>query len=193
MAEQLMLIPIPFQRCIAQFKMNSLSSEVDYIFFGYETMFNHLEDAQTTLAKSKSLSAIFLHEAVSVALETLKKYYNKTTSMQFVHVDAMILNPYVKMSVFKLESCTNKDPQKYNDGYRRCCLEDYMPISHHFSEICSSINSGQVMAIKNSSNAMGLDPEYVKHMRKHQKKSNDVSAEFDIYIASLSPIGTINN
>ena len=70
-AEQVLMILTPFQRCTARFETNSLSSEVDYVFFGYDTMFNHLEDIQGSLKRSKSASAAFLRTAISEALNVL--------------------------------------------------------------------------------------------------------------------------
>src|ERR1700689_5933758 len=79
--EQLFMILMPFQRCTNRFESISRSSEVDYVFFGYDVMFNHLEDVDAALHRSRSPTAPFLRTAIGEPLAVLRHYYNKTTTM----------------------------------------------------------------------------------------------------------------
>jgi hypothetical protein len=95
------MILMPFQHCTNRFESKSRSSEVDYVFFSYDVMFNHLKDVDAALQWSRSLTAPFLCTTIGEALTVLHYYYNKTMTMPFIYVDAMILNPCVKLSIFK--------------------------------------------------------------------------------------------
>jgi hypothetical protein len=189
-AEQLLMILMPFQRCTARFETNSLSSEVDYVFFGYDIMFNHLEDVDATLKRSKSPSAGFLRTAINDAIAVLRQYYNKTTTMPFIYADAMILNPRVKLSDFNIDSWSDQDPQTYKQACRRRFTHDYLVETNQTSQqddINSSSNSSNV------GDGSGLDPEYEEYRRKRVKRSNGGESEFDIYIANPNPVDEVED
>ena len=186
-AEQLLMILMPFQRCTNRFESNSRSSEVDYVFFGYDMMFNHLEDVDAALQRSRSPSATFLRTAISDALGVLRHYYNKTTTMPFVYADAMILNPRVKLSVFNIDSWSDEDPQSYKDGCRRRFVQDYLvettPTTHDDNEPQADTSDAGPVA----------DREYEEYRKKRIKRSNGGESEFDVYMASPNPVADVDD
>src|ERR1700689_1466483 len=124
-AEQLFMILMPFQQCTNRFESNSCSSKVDYVFFGYDVMFNHLEDVDATLQRSRSHTVSFLRTAICKALAVLRHYYNKTTTMPFLYADAMILNPRVKLCIFNTDGWSDEDPEFYKASCHRRFTEEY--------------------------------------------------------------------
>jgi hypothetical protein len=175
-AEQLLMILMPFQRCTNRFETNSRSSEVDYVFFGYDMMFNHLEDVNAALQRSRSPSSTLLRTAISEALAVLRYYYNKTTTKPFIYVDAMILNLRVKLSIFNTDSWSDEDPETYKAGCRRRFTEDYVIVSD--SEM--QTNETATVSTSNTHDCLGLDLQYEEHRRKPVKRSNIDESEFDI-------------
>jgi hypothetical protein len=49
LAEVLVLFLLPFKRCSDRFECNSTYTEIDYVFFAYDTLFNHLDDVKDRL------------------------------------------------------------------------------------------------------------------------------------------------
>jgi hAT family C-terminal dimerisation region len=180
-ADQVLMILTPFQRCTARFESNSLRSEVDYVFFAYDTMFNHLEDVQKSLGRSKLPTSVFLRNAIDEALEVLRRYYNKSTTIPFIYSDAMILNPRVKLSVFNLESWSDQEPNLYKNACRKRFSENYLGRS-------TEPTYGDDITTADFADVTAVDAEYAEHMHKRLKRGIDGESEFDIYMASPNPI-----
>ena len=107
LAEVLLLFLFPFQRCTSRFECNRTTSEVDYFFFAYHTLYNHIDDVKDKLRSSIGLGALhyapFMLKAIEAMETTLGKYY-ECTSFPTVYSDAMILNPGTKLSIFTEKS-----------------------------------------------------------------------------------------
>jgi hypothetical protein len=192
-AEQLLMILMPFQRCSNRFETNSRSSEVDYVFFGYDVMFNHFEDVDAALQRSRSPTAPFLRTAIGEALAVLRHYYNKTTTMPFIYADAMILNPRVKLSIFNTDSWTDEDPESYKAGCRRRFTEEYCVDAHSATQEDGTTPTVSTLSTSNSGDRSGMDPEYEEHRRKRAKRSNFGESEFDVYMANPNPVPDVDD
>src|ERR1700731_2941909 len=57
-AEVLLLFVLPFQHCTARFENNSFYTEIDYVFFAYDTMYNHIKDVKEKLESGTGISAL---------------------------------------------------------------------------------------------------------------------------------------
>ena len=184
-AEQLLMILMPFQRCTKRFETNSRSSEVDYVFFGYDMMFNHLEDVDAALQRSKSPTAKILLTAIDAALGVLRNYYHKTT-MPFVYADAMILNPRVKLSIFNTDSWSDEDPEDYKSACRRRFTDEYLGVN-------AIIQNEDTSTTASTSTSTGDDPEYEEYRRKRIKRSHISESEFDVYMANPNPVPGVDD
>jgi hypothetical protein len=178
-AEQVLMILTPFQRCTTRFECNSRSSEVDYVFFAYDTMFNHLEDVLSALSRSRISTAHYLINAINEALATLRIYYDKTTTMPHVYADAMILNPRVKLSIFNLDSWGDEDANSYRDATRTRFVDDYM--NQRFDR--STDGAGQ-NSIPTDDGLFNEEEDYAEHLRKRFKKVTEKDCEFDRYLSN---------
>jgi hAT family C-terminal dimerisation region len=178
-AEQVLMILMPFQRCTARFECNSRSSEVDYVFFAYDTMFNHLEDVQSSLRRSKSHSARFLISAIDDALGVLRTYYDKTSTLPFIYADAMILNPRIKLSIFNLESWGDEDANYYKAQTRDRFVQNYID-----ERVQESDSPSQCPRDSQANTEVHDDDDYLQHVRKRLKTANERECEFDTYIAN---------
>jgi len=106
-AEVLLLFLLPFQRCTSQFEFNNTTPEIDYVFFAYNTLYNHIDDVKDKLRSGSGLGALPCAPSMLRAIEqmerVLHKYYEKT-GFPTVYGDAMILNPRAKLSLFEEET-----------------------------------------------------------------------------------------
>jgi len=57
-AEVLLLFLLPFQRCTSGFESNNTTSEIDYVFFAYNTLYNHIDDVKDKLRSGSSLGEL---------------------------------------------------------------------------------------------------------------------------------------
>jgi hAT family C-terminal dimerisation region len=178
-AEQVLMILTPFQRCTTRFESNSRSSEVDYVFFAYDTMFNHLEDVQGALSRSRLSTARYLNNAINTALGTLRTYYDKTTTMPHVYADAMILNPRVRLSIFNLESWGDEDANSYRDATKSRFMSDYM--NQPLERIMDGTGQN---SIPTDDALLNEEEDYAEHLRKRSKKVADNDCEFDKYLSN---------
>jgi hypothetical protein len=82
-------------------------ADIDYVFFAYYALFNHIEDVKGSLSSDNGLRALpytlHLLAGLKVMETTLKQYYGPT-SLPTVYGDAMILNPRCKLSIFEISS-----------------------------------------------------------------------------------------
>jgi len=134
MAELLVVFLMPFKRCTKRFECNADEPEIDYVFFAYDSLFNHIEDVKTALEGATALAALpsapYMLDALCNMEEKFKIYYKKT-ELPTVYGDSMILNPRCKLSIFETETWSDEDSKKYSDGCRQRFLEGYHNADHH--------------------------------------------------------------
>jgi hypothetical protein len=168
--EQLFMILMAIQRCTNSFESNSHSSDVDYVFFGYDVMFTHLKDVDATLHWSRSPTVSFLQTEISKVLTVLRFNYNKTTTMLFIYADAMILNPRVKLCIFNIDSWSDKNPEFYKTCCFRRFTEEYCIAAH------SAIQDDVTTTIASTSSASnsGNGPEWILSMKNTEQNRQNV-------------------
>ena len=112
MAELLVVFLMPFKCCTKRFECNADEPEIDYVFFAYDSLFNHIEDVKTALKGATALAALpsapYMLDALCNMEEKFKIYYKKT-ELPTVYSDAMILNPRCKLSIFEMETWSDED------------------------------------------------------------------------------------
>jgi len=126
--EVLYIFLLPFKRVTARFESNKQNPEIDYLFFAYDRMFNHIEDVLFSLRTPEALGNLECAPVFETALDSmkakLKEYYDKT-SIPFVYSDAMILNPRCKLSIFSEPTWSDIDTTPYTEGFRRRFETEY--------------------------------------------------------------------
>jgi len=182
-AELLLMFLLPFQRCTKRFECNNNQTEIDYVFFAYDTMFNHIDDIKEKLGTRTGIGAVpcarYVLNAINKMEVVLKKYYSKT-SLPTVYGDGMILNPRVKLILFEGESWEEGDADEYSQSCRRRFVSEYQG-SAASSTAASSVPYPHVVITKRpSSHALIADPEYEAALasRSTKRRKND----FDRYI-----------
>ena len=116
----------PFKNCTDALE-STKKPEVDRVYWAYNRMFNEIDDLKATLARREGRRQNWSKELL-VALvemqEKLKKYYKKTGAPS-VYVDAMILNPKIKLSGFKGPEWETVDAETYRQQARTRYMEQY--------------------------------------------------------------------
>jgi hypothetical protein len=128
LAEILLVFLMPFQRCTTRFESNNSSPEIDYVFFVYDTMYNHIEDVQTALQSNAGIGVLRYAPYMSAALDAMIKelnIYYTMTKFPSVYGDAMLLNPRCKLSLFDEETWQDVDPDTYIKPCRHRFLTYY--------------------------------------------------------------------
>jgi|SRR5947207_1513470 len=72
LAEVLLLFRLPFKRCSDRFECNSTYTEIDYVFFVYDTLFNHIDDVKDRLKSDVSLSSLSSAPFMLAAVEKMR-------------------------------------------------------------------------------------------------------------------------
>jgi len=125
-AEVLLLFLLPFQRCTSRFESNHSTPEIDYVFFAYDTLYNHIDDVKDKLRSGSGLGTLPCMPSMLMAIEqmenVLRKYYEK---MPFptVYGDAMILNPCAKLTIFDEETWKDTSTEEYSSACRKRFVE----------------------------------------------------------------------
>jgi hypothetical protein len=126
--EVLYIFLLPFKRVTARFESNKQTPEIDYLFFAYDRLFNHIDDVLFSLSIPEALGSLECAAVFKTALETMKaklqEYYDKT-NVPFVYSDAMILNPRCKLSIFSEPTWSDIDCTPYTEGFRRRFETEY--------------------------------------------------------------------
>ena len=176
-AEVLLMFLLPFQRCTTRFECNSAYTEIDYVFFAYDTMYNHIDDVKEKLESDTGIGALpcanYMLKAIEKMEKVLKKYYSKT-ALPTVYGDGMILNPRCKLVLFQDESWEEEESEQYSSACRRRFVSSY---EHTFSV---SEDPHTKITLKYLSNAFPNDPEYQQSLvsRSSKRRRND----YDRYI-----------
>ena len=75
-AEVLLMFLLPFKRCTTHFECNNSSPEIDYVFFAYNTMYDHMDDIKSKLESGISIGALpcakYMLKAISEMEKVLK-------------------------------------------------------------------------------------------------------------------------
>jgi len=101
MAELLVVFLMPFKRCTKRFECNADEPEIDYVFFAYDSLFNHIEDVKTALEGATALAALpsapYMLDALCNMEEKFKIYYKKT-ELPTVYGDSThaVSSPFLK-------------------------------------------------------------------------------------------------
>jgi hypothetical protein len=53
--EVLLVFLLPFKRCTSRFECNRSYTEIDYVFFAYDTMYNHIDDVKAKLMSGSGI------------------------------------------------------------------------------------------------------------------------------------------
>lgn len=177
-AEVLLMFLLPFQRCTARFECNSSYTEIDYVFFAYDTMYNHIDDVKDKLKSGTGIGALpcanFMLTAIENMEKVLKKYYAKT-SFPTVYGDGMILNPRCKLALFEEDSWEAGDAQKYSNACKQRFTSDY----EHGSRISDALAPSDITN-KRIQNAFPNDPEFQRSLSARSSKRR--RSDYDKYI-----------
>ena len=155
---------MPFYRCTKRFESNNTQPEIDYVFFAYNTMYDHIDDVKDAIEQKRGIGSYRIASSMGPALleleATLKKYYEKTTFPP-VYGDAMILNPRCKLSIFEDSTWSKVDADMYIDGCR-----------HRFGQYSSvRDNSGQTSALsRKRPTPQHEDAEFVEMLQQRSMK-----------------------
>jgi hAT family C-terminal dimerisation region len=200
-AEAVYLLLTPFQRCTTRFENNSRTTEVDYVFFAYDSMFDHLEDVKSFLTKSTATWAPRLQTAIDAGIDKLRFYHDKTTSLSHIYADAMILNPRVKLSYFNGldDDWGDKDAATYLSETRDRYQSDYIStlglVSQTPSESDLSESQSERQSQKRSADSAFVedDDEYEAHLKKRARDGSGFESEFDVYMSNPNGNPSIPN
>jgi len=179
-AEVLLMFLLPFQRCTARFECNSSYTEIDYVFFAYDTMYNHIDDVKEKLESSTGIGALpcanYMLKAIKSMETVLKKYYAKT-ALPTVYGDGMILNPRCKLSLFEEDTWAPTDSAKYSNACKERFLSHYDTGNNGSSTSTAPANNINKRRIEN---AFPHDPEFQHALTTRSNKRR--RSDYDRYI-----------
>src|SRR6266496_5242485 len=78
-AEVLLMFLLPFKRCTAHFECNNSSPEIDYVFFAYNTMYDHMDDVKSKLESGISIGALPCAKYMLKAISEMEKVLKNIT------------------------------------------------------------------------------------------------------------------
>lgn len=196
-AEVLLMFLLPFKRCTARFECNSEYTEIDYVFFAYNTMYDHIDDVKAKLESNTGIGTLpctkYMLKAIGEMEKVLRKYYQKT-AFPTVYADGMILNPRTKLIIFEDPSWADTSADEYSNACRRRFVEMYdHSNTTPASTSAASTSSVSTSAVSTSAAASSgrskrtasqMDPEYHQALlsRSSKRRCND----FDRYIEILN-------
>jgi len=180
-AEVLLLFLLPFQRCTSRFKSNNTTPEIDYVFFAYDMLYNHIDDVKDKLRSGSGLRALhcapFMLTAIEQMETVLRKYYEKI-HFPTVYGDAMILNPRVKLSIFHEETWKDTSAEEYSSACRKRFVEQ---CSQHL--VPRTTNCAVVIPAKRYPPVGNDDEEYERYKQQCLSLRNTQPRnEYDRYI-----------
>jgi len=169
---------MPFQRCTERFECNESRTEIDYIFFAYDTLYNHMDDVEEKLRSRTGIGALscapFMLSMMERMKDTLSKYYSRT-EIQTVYIDAMILNPRTKLVIAEKESWSDVDVDEYRLASRRRFIEEYD--NKRLMETASNSSTIQQPVAKRPRMSLGNDSAYrdalLSRSSKHRRNDFD--------------------
>ena len=188
LAEVLLVFLMPFRRCTKRFECGNTNPEIgksvldnanmsDYVFFAYDTMYNHIDDVKTALAEKTGIGSLqcapHLVNALAAMEKTLQEYYT-ATKFPTIYGDAMILNPRCKLSIFETETWMDENADQYKGGCRRRFLYEYSGSATRTSSNAPPEHQ------QNKRSASNEDLEFQALLASHAAKRRQ--NEFDRYI-----------
>jgi len=165
----------PFKNC-TDCLQSTTRPEIDRVFWAYNRMFNEIDDFRDTLARREVKRQPWtaeLMKALDSMESRLQKYYQKT-DRPAVYVDAMILNPKIKLIMFKGAEWDAGDADKY----KRDCKDRY---EASYDQLVFNSSSGPSYAMKRTAGQME-DDDYERYL-SYMIEENTAN-EFDKYIGS---------
>jgi len=192
-AEVLLMFLLPFKRCTARFECNSKYTEIDYVFFAYNTMYDHIDDVKTKLESGTGIGTLpcakYMLKAIGEMEVVLKKYYEKT-AFPTVYADGMILNPRTKLIIFEDPSWDDTSAEEYSNACRRRFVEMYdtssartaSPSTASRSIVSPSTSTAVSGARTHKRTASQMDPEYHQTLlsRSSKRRRNDYDRFIEI-------------
>jgi hypothetical protein len=185
LTEILLVFLLSFQRYSARFECNSSQSEIDYIFFAYDAMYNHIDDVKIILQSNDDLGRLpytsYFLTIIANMEETLWKYYIRT-EFPTVYGDGMILNPRSKLLLFQEDTWDDSDlSQSYVNGARRRFIAGYSHSSTtSVDNTTSSSTSSTTSTSGRSKHTAEDDAEFQAMLLQRSKKRR--RNDFDSYI-----------
>ena len=197
-AEVLLMFLLPFKRCTARFECNSDYMEIDYVFFAYNTMYDHIDDVKAKLNSGTGIGALpcakYMLKAIGEMEVVLKKYYEKT-AFPTVYADGMILNPRTKLIIFEDPSWEDTSAEEYSNACRRRFIEMYDTSNATSASTASpstaspAVPSRSIVSPSTSTAVSGthkrttsqIDPEYHQNLlnRSAKRRRNDYDRFID--------------
>jgi hypothetical protein len=189
--EVLLMFLLPFKRCTARFECNSEYTEIDYVFFAYNTMYDHIDDVKAKLESDTGIGTLPCAKCILKAIGEmeviLKKYYQKT-AFPTAYADGMILDPRSKLIIFGDPSWADASTEEYSNACRRRFVEMY----DTSNATAASTASAYTVAASTSAAASGarnkkrpasqIDPEYRQALlsRLSKRRRNDYDRFIEI-------------
>jgi hypothetical protein len=116
----------PFKNCTDALE-STKKPEVDRVYWAYNRMFNDIDDFRATLerreARNQASGSELLEALVGMEFK-LRKYYEKSGAPS-IYVDAMILNPKVKLSGFRGPEWEATDAEEYRQQAQARYMKSY--------------------------------------------------------------------
>jgi len=72
-AEILLVFLMPFKRCTKRFECNMNYPKIDYVFFAYDTMYNHIDDVKAALDRPEGIGLISCASFMCAAIEEMEE------------------------------------------------------------------------------------------------------------------------
>ena len=194
LAEFLLLFLRPFQRCTERFECNESKTEIDYVFFAYDTLYNHLEDVEEKLTSGTGIGVLscapFLLQTLQKMKDTLSKYYSRT-GLQTAYINAMILNPRTKLVIGEEESWEDVDVDGYRLASRRRFVDEYDKQGENTESTPNPSTIQRPSTSKHPRTSIAGDEAYVEALfnRSAKRRRND----FDRYIAVPNDPGIVDS
>ena len=116
----------PFKHCTEALE-STLKPGIDRVYWAYNRMFDEIEDLTATLRRREARRQGWSKELLAALVlmrEKLEKYYDKTGTPT-VYVDAMILNPKIKLTGFTRPEWNDNDADRYRQQARARYMVNY--------------------------------------------------------------------
>ena len=78
-AEVILMFLLPFKRCTARFECNNSSPETNYVFFAYNTMYDHMDDVKSKWESGIGISALPCAKYILKVIGKMEKYSKSIT------------------------------------------------------------------------------------------------------------------
>jgi len=76
-AKVLLLFLLPFQCCTSRFESNNSTSEIDYLSFAYDKLYNHIDNVKDKLHSGSSFGALPCVPSMLTAIQQMENVLRK--------------------------------------------------------------------------------------------------------------------